>query len=349
VKRDKEHPRVLIEEWFPFQEVGIESRRERGMPSALPPVNYLHVWWARRPLIASKAAILASILPSTFEKINFFKLMKFSNDLTERFNKIKDAKKKGIRLKKSYSSERAFKLNITSTEKTLLFESIKNFWNKDIKMLDPMSGGGCIPFEGIRLGLEFLSSELNPVPIIIQNATYRYPILLGKNFNDKLTLIFNEFKISIVKKLKKFYYSTDRETTQEYIFSRVIKCSNPECNLNIPLSPNWNLVKNGSNITSILKLNYKKNSSNCTFSILNNPTSQNIKENKPTLSRGIGVCPRCENAINKDYINKEAQEGRMGHQMIAVVYQIFEGKRKSENLGLLLKKILIHIKTLKMN
>ncbi len=53
----------LIEGNFPCQQVGAETRRERGSSSALPPINFLHVWWARRPLIASRAAILGSILP----------------------------------------------------------------------------------------------------------------------------------------------------------------------------------------------------------------------------------------------------------------------------------------------
>ncbi|MCY4122071.1 MAG: DUF1156 domain-containing protein, partial [Acidobacteria bacterium] len=44
-------------------ELGIESVRERAAASALPPLYFLHVWWARRPLVTSAAAILASLLP----------------------------------------------------------------------------------------------------------------------------------------------------------------------------------------------------------------------------------------------------------------------------------------------
>ena len=53
----------LIEEWLPIAEIGEESMRERRSMSALPPTYYLHVWWARRPLVASRAALLASLLP----------------------------------------------------------------------------------------------------------------------------------------------------------------------------------------------------------------------------------------------------------------------------------------------
>ncbi len=56
--------RVLIEQWLPIAEIGAECMRERGASSALPPLYFLHVWWARRPLTVSRAAILASLLPA---------------------------------------------------------------------------------------------------------------------------------------------------------------------------------------------------------------------------------------------------------------------------------------------
>ncbi len=54
----------MIEAGFPCHQVGAETQRERGASSALPPLYFLHVWWARRPLTPSRAAILASLLPA---------------------------------------------------------------------------------------------------------------------------------------------------------------------------------------------------------------------------------------------------------------------------------------------
>jgi putative DNA methylase len=59
-----DRPKVLIEQWLPIAEIGAECMRERGASSALPPLYFLHVWWARRPLTVSRAAILASLLPA---------------------------------------------------------------------------------------------------------------------------------------------------------------------------------------------------------------------------------------------------------------------------------------------
>jgi putative DNA methylase len=65
MKRETERfDRRLIEAGFPFHQVGAETQRERGASSALPPLYFLHVWWGRRPLTPSRAAILSSLLPA---------------------------------------------------------------------------------------------------------------------------------------------------------------------------------------------------------------------------------------------------------------------------------------------
>jgi len=55
--------RPLIEEWLPAPIIGAESLRDASAAKK-PPVNQLHVWWARRPLTASRAAVVASLLPA---------------------------------------------------------------------------------------------------------------------------------------------------------------------------------------------------------------------------------------------------------------------------------------------
>ena len=58
----------LIERWLPMAEIGIESTRERTPMTPFPAPNRLHVWWARRPLVASRAAILALLLPADADR-----------------------------------------------------------------------------------------------------------------------------------------------------------------------------------------------------------------------------------------------------------------------------------------
>ena len=58
-----DRPTTLIEDWLPFDTIGAESLRDASA-ARKPPLNRLHVWWARRPLTISRAAVLASLLPS---------------------------------------------------------------------------------------------------------------------------------------------------------------------------------------------------------------------------------------------------------------------------------------------
>ena len=68
----------LIERWLPIEALGEESVRERRSLQALPPIYYLHVWWARRPLVASRAAVLASVLPADADRGKFMLQLEFT-------------------------------------------------------------------------------------------------------------------------------------------------------------------------------------------------------------------------------------------------------------------------------
>src|SRR5439155_9675335 len=69
-------PRLLIEDWLPAAAIGVECIRERSTGQQ-PPDKRFHVWWARRPLAASRAAVLASVLPADFPREVFERLMGF--------------------------------------------------------------------------------------------------------------------------------------------------------------------------------------------------------------------------------------------------------------------------------
>ena len=73
----------LIEAGFPCHQVGAETQRERGASSALPPLYFLHVWWARRPLTPSRAAILASLLPADTDPEWFLKQLGIQKPVVE--------------------------------------------------------------------------------------------------------------------------------------------------------------------------------------------------------------------------------------------------------------------------
>ena len=101
----------LIERWLPIAALGEESIRERRSMTALPPTYYLHVWWARRPLVASRAAVLASLLPADADRERFLHVLGIHGDpvATRRRDRFRHARRRGIRFEgKAYSYPRAF-------------------------------------------------------------------------------------------------------------------------------------------------------------------------------------------------------------------------------------------------
>ncbi|MCP5120652.1 MAG: DUF1156 domain-containing protein, partial [bacterium] len=97
MSRDTNHDRRLIEEWLPIAAIGEESVRERRSMTALPPTYYLHVWWARRPLVASRAAILGALLPADADREKFMRILGIHGDPVESRRRIDEAKRTGQR------------------------------------------------------------------------------------------------------------------------------------------------------------------------------------------------------------------------------------------------------------
>ena len=61
----------LIERWLPIAEIGVESTRARTPTTPLPALSRLHVWWAMCPLVASRGAVLETLLPGGVDRIRF--------------------------------------------------------------------------------------------------------------------------------------------------------------------------------------------------------------------------------------------------------------------------------------
>lgn len=98
----------LIERWLPIAALGEESVRERRSMTALPPTYYLHVWWARRPLVASRAAILASLLPSVVDRERFLHVLGIHGDPVQARRLLDRAARTGQHVDDPYGYTRAF-------------------------------------------------------------------------------------------------------------------------------------------------------------------------------------------------------------------------------------------------
>ena len=161
----------LIERWLPIAEIGIESTRERTPMTPFPAPNRLHVWWARRPLVASRAAILASLLPSDADRAAFLHAVGIHGDPLAAKARIAEASRNGERLgADAYGYPRAFGHAPSEEVKGSLVGE-----QGGLTVLDPTAGGGSVPFEAVRLGLAVAANDLNTIAALIEVATVEWP------------------------------------------------------------------------------------------------------------------------------------------------------------------------------
>ena len=235
-------PRVLIEDWLPAAAIGVECMRERGSASALAPTTYLHIWWARRPLCASRAAVRGSILPADFPHEHFERLLGFGKPGPElvRIRQIMDTGKK---VDGGFNCERAFKKVMKTDDLNKIKKISTQFWGDDISIIDPMAGGGFIPLESARLGFSTTANEYNPVACSILCATVSFPFVFGKGLKIK-TRKWADFWIKKTeKRLGQFFPKNEKGQVHAYIFARTIPCPDTPGNPYTPLIPDWYLLK----------------------------------------------------------------------------------------------------------
>lgn len=166
--KDIKRPRVLIEDWLPAAAIGLECMRERGSASALAPHTYLHVWWARRPLTASRAAVLGSVLPADIPRDVFERLLGFGRPARE-LVELRQIMDSGKRLG-GFGCDRAFKHGFRDNDLEEAHAAARKLFPGSVTVIDPMVGGGSIPLESARLGFHTLANEYNPVACTVLEA-----------------------------------------------------------------------------------------------------------------------------------------------------------------------------------
>jgi len=309
----KEHPRVLIEEWLPAAAIGVECMRERGSASALAPNTFLHVWWARRPLTVSRAAVLASLLPADFPRDAFERLLGFGRPGTEIVS-IRQMMDTGARVDGGFGCDRAFKGSIPETEVLSAFKAMHDLWGEKIVVMDPMAGGGSIPFESARLGIKTIANEYNPVACTILKASDEYPFLFGEGLFEKVRQWKNVWMKNISARLDKYYPKHSDGLVQAYIFARTVPC--PDTGHPTPLVPDWHLLKPKSGTRWAAFPKPDRSTGEWPIEILS--VRKGVTPPSPTYSRGKGVSLFTGNQIDSDYIKTMAQQGRMGSALYAV-------------------------------
>jgi len=328
--------KAFIEYDFPVKEVSEHSAREKNIRHGH--ISTLHIWWARRPLAASRATIYASLVPAP-----------------------KDEKEREERSK--FIAELSKWENSNNTE--LIEKARQDILDANDgvapKVLDPFSGGGAIPLEALRLGCETYASDLNPVAVLIEKATLEYPQKYGqpiprKQFFDERPWMKDEnttisafedddtvnplledvkywgnYVLEEAKKELGKFYPPDPDGKQPigYLWARTTHCSNPECKAEIPLVAQTWLAKKPKK-----KVAYKilTNGNKINF-VIREGNAIDFDPSNGTISRVNINCPCCNTGIPAKETRLKFRSGDSGQRLIAVVLKQPEKKGKVYRLA----------------
>lgn len=176
-------PKKLIEVALPLDAINAAAAREKSIRHGHP--STLHLWWARRPLAAARAVIFAQLVNDPgFQQGGGFRygknkkeaaierkrLFKIIEDLVQWENTTNEEVLEAARTEIRRSWREVCELNKDHPEAAELFNP-----EKLPGLHDPFAGGGTIPLEAQRLGLEAFASDLNPVAVLINKAMIEIP------------------------------------------------------------------------------------------------------------------------------------------------------------------------------
>jgi putative DNA methylase len=174
----------LIEDYLPIEAISAESSREKSVRKGH--ISTLHLWWARRPLVACRAAVYGALVPASRFVPNAAsdgkkKSLGRANaaKFVERLCKYPGDPKVIAEAQQHILDAHAERLT-RETGMPVTVEDIQAGQAPRPKVLDMFAGGGSIPLEALRLGCEAYALDLNPVAHIIQLCTLVYPQKYGK-------------------------------------------------------------------------------------------------------------------------------------------------------------------------
>ncbi len=336
----------LIEVALPLEAINQESAREKSIRHGHP--STLHLWWARRPLAACRAVLFSSLVDDPSSHPDKFPTEEEQEKERERLFGI---------------IERLVKWENSNNQDVLAearAEILKSTDGNPPPVYDPFCGGGSIPLEAQRLGLEAHGSDLNPVAVLITKALIEIPPKFKDmppvNPESQSKLIPNQ-KSKI--KNQKFYYGAQglaedvryygqwmrdeackrighlypkvklspeygggEATVIAWLWARTVKCPNPACGAQMPLVRSF-------------KLSTKKEKQTWVEPVLDRSQPPPVvrfdvktgigKPPEGTVSRKGATCVCCDTPVPFDYIRNEGKAGRMSGQLMAIVA---EGDRR---------------------
>lgn len=356
-------PKKLIEVALPLDAINAACVREKAIRHGHP--STLHLWWARRPLAAARAVIFASMVNDPgYEVGSGFRhgvnKVEAERKRKELFQIIEDL----VKWENSNNPEvleRARNAIMESWRETCKYNAkhprAKELFNPEKlpAFHDPFAGGGALPLEAQRLGLESYASDLNPVPVLINkamieipprfhnsrpvgplpkggktNLTYNGPEGLAEDISRYGLWLLDEAK----KRIGQYYpevviteeLAKDRPDLQDligksfpviaYVWARTVKSPSPlHSHVDVPLASTFILSKKKGG-EAYIDVDVQKEK--ISFSVKRGGIPDKAKAGTK-ITRGAFSCLISGMPISYEYIDCQANTQGLGQVLMAVV------------------------------
>src|SRR5260370_22169316 len=307
----------LAEVDFPIAVVSAHSAREKSIRHGHP--STLHLWWARRPLAACRAMLLALLLPDPCDENcpDDFKpkaRLLLANVQGKRGPKDIDLRKAILKFIGDFANwELAANPSYLEVGRGLVKAA---HGDEAPLVVDPFAGGGSIPLEALRLGCDAFASDLNPVACLILRVMLEDIPRQGLKLAEDLRSVGAEIRKQAEKELRKYYPpDPDGETPIAYLWARTVTCESPNCGAEIPLTRSFWLCKKGGRVRA-LKYEVKryKGRPHIDFEVFQPKSEKQVPSG--TVARGNATCPACERVLSVDRVRIQLRQQRGGADVI---------------------------------
>ena len=317
----------LIESMMPVKAINDESEREKTARNGLP--SGVHIWWSRRPMAAARSTIFASLIDDPAEHPECFPTEEDQQQERQRLVQMTA----DLAVVENASNERL--LDAARKEILRYTEGILP------TVFDPFAGSGAIPVEAHRLSLNTEAADLNAVAAVITSVVSDVPTRFENTVpvhpSEEMILDFplpgaqalaedirwygEWIQGEAFKRIGHLYPKVKSPVTEQeleisaWIWARTVKCPNPSCGCQIPLSSSYDLArKKGAEawVEPVVE------DGTVWFRIHQGP-NPTVKGKPKVGQTAVFKCPSCGEITTDAYVKECGVAHKISSQLIAVV------------------------------
>lgn len=334
-----EFKKKLIEVALPLEAINRESAREKSIRHGHP--STMHLWWSRKPLATCRAVLFGSLVDDPSAHPEEFPTEAQQQLERERLFSI---------------IEELVKWENSTNQKVLgaaRAEMERSCGGHLPSVLDPFCGGGSVPLESQRLGLEAHGSDLNPVAVVVTKALIEIPpkfadlppvnrdshARLGQagwhgaeGLAEDVRHYGGWLRAEAERRVGHLYpdvtlpaeYGGGKAGVIAWLWARTVKCPNPACGAEMVLTSKWTFSTKKTKQTWVEPV-VDAATKTVRFEIR---TGTGVPPEPPKTGRGAKFrCLVCSNIAEDQHIKDEALSGRMGARLLAIAAEGSRGGR----------------------